>query len=174
MNKRKKLIVPSDDKVLPDINEPEENTLEWLKAQYDLRKEDIAQKNKILQILLGLVAGLGGVFEVSVCLCEKASYSCVDIMLSAIVFAITISAILCIIHGLRSATDKEFAKWIDRANKLIQIKDFEQYYRERIWYLEGIANGKKHFIKCSAILTIFLGIVSVSSEIVMLILNLAF
>lgn len=151
-------------------NLPEDNR-EMLKAQYDIKKDKIAQQNKILQLLLGLVATLSGVFGVWVCLCENSSYSLVEILINISVLILAIIAIIFIIIGLHCVNEKELKKWMDKANKLSSVADFVQYYKERIAHLEKISVKKKQYINLSTIFTAILGCFSLGSEITLLILK---
>ena len=155
-----------------EIREYDNSTLERLKIRYDILKQGVVQQNKILQMLLGLVATFIGVFEITLCLCNDATLSWVDIAVSVLGIGIFIWAMICVIGGLCCSNDKNLIRNIQRAQKLWDLRDFIRYYSCRICNFRRVLKTKKAFVKQAKIPTIILGVCALIYEIAMLVMNI--
>ena len=146
--------------------------VEQLKIRYDILKQDVAKQNKILQILLGLVSIFIGVFEITLCICNDATLSWIDIIFNVIALALFIWAIICIILGLCLSNDKPLDIRYYFAKKFWKTIDIVDYYKERILTLVSILAVKKKFVKQAKTPTILLSVCAGIYEIVMLMINI--
>lgn len=170
---KRKELATTDTEVLADMLEPENPHLAitWLKTRYDLLQQCISQKDKLLQILLGLVVAFGGVFEVTLCLCKNTCDTVISIILNAVCILCTFFAIAYISNGLRCTDDKDIENKLGTAKTFMDIKEFVHHYRSEVYRLECVLGTKKLFVKNSMIITLITGIISFLAEIGIIIIK---
>ena len=152
-------------------NETDENYLERLKIIYDLKKQKIAHKNRIYQVLLGLVAAFGAL-EITLCLC-KSRVLWLEITFSIVSIVFTLLAVIFISKSLLYSNQKEIESGLNNAKKLKDIHDVINHYIVQIEILDSIHLKRERFFIPSIVFTVIVGVASFALEVASFALEVA-